>query len=347
MWSFSWHSPLQTGCVQAKSNGLCHKCSHTSGLYEPDNYRPTRWLDISQRVARKNRLQRILWNWCLPVGGSKCFQSKVGFEFANPVFPFWICLFGPFVGRIDAALNARTWNAKIAGCVYVFHGFIEKPYFLVCWWFLHPYTSWWQFSSHNPRIFAVNFPKLVCKLFIAHWYCQWHHGNPQQQLRWNMLKHISGVFPAATWWRVDWATFRKRGRNLDDARCAAYISGWGKVRHDYLRWPVKNRNGNTPSRSTKHNNHSILGKIFDIVNANYAMKKTILTQPMTIQGQPTVKRITFVFFLCEWMLNQVWAGWFCWRPFKNFNWLCQFSFFWPPRSCRTVFASTPTGPKQK
>jgi hypothetical protein len=39
---------------------------------------------------------------------------------------------GPFVGRIDAALNARTWNAKIAGCVYVFHGLIEKPYFLVC-----------------------------------------------------------------------------------------------------------------------------------------------------------------------------------------------------------------------
>lgn len=219
---------------------------------------------------------------------------------------FWICKsrfsfldmfgLGPFVGRIDAALNARTWNAKIAGCVYVFHGLIEKPYFLVCWWFLHPYTSWWQFSSHNPRIFAVNFPKLVCKLFIAHWYCQWHHGNPQRQLRWNMLKHISGIFPAATWWRVDWATFRKRGRNLDDARCAAYISGWGKVRHDYLRWPVKDRNGNTPSRSTKHNNHSILGKIFDIVDANYAMKKTILTQPMTIQGQPTVKRITFVFF---------------------------------------------------
>ena len=86
---------------------------------------------------RKGLLAKIVYNeFCgiggLPVGGSKCFQSKVGFEFANPVFPFWICLFGPFVGRIDAALNARTWNAKIAGCVYVFHGFIEKPYFLVC-----------------------------------------------------------------------------------------------------------------------------------------------------------------------------------------------------------------------
>jgi len=75
-------------------------------------------------------------------------------------------------------------------------------------------------------------------------------------------------------------------------------------------------------------------------------KKLFWLNQWQYKGNQLWNGLLSYFFLCEWMLHQVWAGWFRWRPFKNFNWLCQFSFFWPPRFCRTVFASTPTGPKQ-